>query len=340
MVPSSLAGWNGDGIIVRIADPEVLALVKSKNVPVVDVLGNVTGAGIPSVICDDAAISQVAMEHFVERGFGHFAFLGFAGKPWSERRLRAFMALAGRRKGASFSSLEVSYEEKNGDNWLGYLQRLQEWIRPLPKPLAIMVGSDQLGADVLHACRALGVVVPGEVSVVGVDNDAAFCGVCVPTLSSVMANHEEAGYQAALMLNRLMTAKPRGMRSITIKPGKLQLRGSSDATASEDRNLIKAYQVIREEACRGLQVEAVAKAVGLSRSVLQRKFKTAFGHTVLDAIVMTRVGRAKGLLANTGLSIERVAQLSGFKNRAYLGYVFRRQTGQTVASFRNLSRQN
>jgi LacI family transcriptional regulator len=334
MEPSSLNGWSGDGIIARVTGPEVLALVKSKNVPVVDVLGNIGSTGFPSVICDDAAISNLAAEHFINLQFHHFAFLGIKDKLWSSRRSIAFEQAVSKHPGASFSLLEISYDEKINVTWQAYLKRLQEWIAPLPKPLALMVCCDQMGADVLQVCRSLDLAVPGEVSVVGVDNDISFCGVCVPTLSSVMANHEEVGYRAAVILDQMITGASKTSETFEVNPVGLQIRNSSDATASDDRNLIKAYQLIREKACKGLQVDEVAAYAGMSRSVLQRKFQKAYGHTVLDAIVMIRVERAKAMLENTDLTVDRIAKLSGFKNRAYLGYVLKKRTGQTATDFR------
>jgi LacI family transcriptional regulator len=335
MEPASLEEWKGDGIIARITSPEMLALVKSKNVPVVDVLGNMVPTGFPSVICDDRAISRVAADHFINLQFHHFAFLGIKGKLWSVRRAKAFEEATRLQPAATFSLLEISYDEKSNETWQTYLKRLQDWIRPLPRPLALMVCCDQMGADVLQACRSLDLAVPGEVSVVGVDNDISFCGVCVPTLSSVIANHEEVGYRAAVILHQMMNGGEQGSEVFEMKPNGLQIRSSSDATASEDINLTKAYQMIREKACKGLQVDEVAKFAGMSRSVLQRKFRRAYGHTVLDAIVLTRVERAKTMLANTDLTVDHVAKLSGFKNRAYLGYVLKKRTGYTASDFRS-----
>lgn len=108
-------------------------------------------------------------------------------------------------------------------------------------------------------------------------------------------------------------------------------------SAIEDVNLTKALKYIRERACEGLQIDQVATFAGISRSVLQRRFRAAFNETVHDIVIQVRLERARELLANTNLSLAEVAEKSGFKHGEYLGAVFKKKFGRTPAQFRKAS---
>jgi len=80
-----------------------------------------------------------------------------------------------------------------------------------------MACSDLCGQKVLRACGELGIAVPEDVAVVGVDNDDLFCDLCDPPLSGVDPNFERIGYEAAAALARAILS--RGARSNGDSPG-------------------------------------------------------------------------------------------------------------------------
>ncbi len=331
----ALRSWRGEGVIACIANRTIFKIVQEKGIPVVEVLGNGTQADFPIVTCDEAAVSRLVATHFIKRGFQHFAFFGLANECWSVSRRQYFeAALAGLPK-HSFSALMIKGQEKRQLSWDRYLRRLCHWVERLPKPVGLMLGSDQFGPDIVGACRHLGLLIPDEVSIVGVDNDFTFCEVCVPSLSSVEPNHVQIGYEAACLLERLMQEEKPPKAPLLIQPLYIAVRRSSDASALDDPSLVKAMSLIRQRACTGLSVDEVAHAAGLSRSVLQRRFRAAVGETVLEVITRVRLSRAKEMLMNTDLSLADIADRSGFKHQEYLGYVFRKELGITPGQVRS-----
>ena len=52
--------------------------------------GLLTDLGVPLITTDDEAVADLAVEHFLERGFRHFAFCGFPGADYSDDALRCF----------------------------------------------------------------------------------------------------------------------------------------------------------------------------------------------------------------------------------------------------------
>ncbi|MEI8371100.1 MAG: hypothetical protein WCJ31_21965, partial [Planctomycetia bacterium] len=76
----ALGEWHGDGVIARIETPAIASalstLRRRHSLPVVDVSAGRLLPDVPYVETDDAAIARLAAEHFFERDFRHFAFLG------------------------------------------------------------------------------------------------------------------------------------------------------------------------------------------------------------------------------------------------------------------------
>jgi LacI family transcriptional regulator len=74
---------------------------------------------------------------------------------------------------------------------------MSRWLQSLTKPLGLMACNDDRARQVVEACKLAGVSLPGQIGIVGVDNDDVVCGLSDPPLSSVAVNFEQAGYEAA-----------------------------------------------------------------------------------------------------------------------------------------------
>ena len=337
-VPDWLKGWKGNGIIARIQNQEIASLVRQTGLPVVDVLGLVPKARIPLVHVDNREIARMAAEHLRERGFRHFGYYGLLQENWSLERRDFFRKWLG-ESGHDLAIYEQPRHARSHASWEERENRLAQWILKLPKPAGVMVCSDQRGLDLLEACRRARVAVPDAVAVVGVDNDEALCDIAHPPLSSVLPAHHQVGYEAAALLDKLMRGGRPPRNPVLIRPTGVKTRQSTDVLAVQDRNISRAVQVIREEACHGLSVDRVAKAAGISRSVLQRRFQTILGKTVHQEMIDIRLKRASALLAETDLPLIEVAELAGFNHQEYLGAVLRTHFGKTPSQFRREARE-
>lgn len=336
-VPGWLAHWRGDGVIARIQNRSIADAVTQTGLPVVDVLGLVPEAGAPLVHVDDRAIAELAAEHLLERGFREFGFCAISGATWSEGRRRAFAEAVGR---AGYRSREcvLPPDARGQATWEKQQSQLVEWIKSLPRPVGIMVCNDPRGELVVEACRRVGVAVPEEAAVIGVDNDEPLCEICDPPLSSVMPDHRRVGYEGAALLDRLMAGQPPPERPVYVPPLGIVTRLSTDVLAVDDPAVVQALRIIREHACDGIGTSDVLEQVPLSRSTLQRRFRRLLGRSVHEEILRVRLRRVRELLARTELPIETVSDKAGFLHRQYLGEVFKAKTGLTLAEYRRRSR--
>jgi len=335
-VPGWLKKWQGDGIISRVASPEIREVVAKTDIPVVDLNEQLRGMDVPLIFNDHEAIGRLAAEHLLERGFQHFGYLGQAGQHWSDPRGEAFRRRVmeagysceiypGRVEGAR-SLLEARWELE--------LDRVAKWVARLPKPVGIMACHDFRALQLLAACRLADVAIPEEAAVIGVGADDVACELAHPPLSSVVLNAREMGYQAARLLDRMMQGERLGALEIRIPPVEVATRQSTDITAIADPAVAKALRFIREHACEGINVQSVLNHVFMSRTALQDHFRAALGKTVHDVILETRLARTRELLGETTLSLQEIAERTGFRHAEYMSNVMRRRTGWSPARYR------
>lgn len=336
-VPHWLQSWKGDGIIARIQNRAIAEAVRAAGLPVVDVLGVEEEIRFPLVHVDDGAIARLAAEHLLERGFRHFGFFGIGGENWSERRRDAFAASA-KAVGCDVVAYDLPRSAMDSSSWETVEDELAEWVANLPKPVGVMVCSDQRGPQFLEACRRANARVPDEVAVIGVDDDEPLCEVCNPPLSSVRAGHAQVGYQAARLLSQLMAGRKPPAHPIFLPPQGITTRLSTDVLAIEDRKVAEVLRLIREHATEGIQVDSLARQVGLSRSVLQRRFRSLLRRSIHQEILNARIKHAQELILQSDLSLAEIAERTGFRHQEYLGAVFKARLGKTPAQFRQAAR--
>lgn len=335
--PGWLRRWRGDGILAYVEDPALARRLARSGIPVVELFGHRFDLRLPQVGNDDAAIGRLAAEHLLDRSLRRFAFSGYPGEAWVERRFDGFRAALARR-GLACDRLDAARSDGTPSRWERGQDRLTRWLRGLPKPVGLFACSDRHAQRVLDACRRAGLRVPDAVAVLGVDNDEETCRLADPPLSSVMDDPRRVGFEAARLLGRRMAGRrvPPGPR--LVPPLGVAARRSTDVAAVDDPLVADAVRAIRARSGQGLRVEDLVAEARVSRAVFYRRFRAATGRTPHDEILRTRIERVKTLLRTTALPLEAVAARTGFDHPEYLSVVFRRETGRTPGAFRRSAR--
>jgi LacI family transcriptional regulator len=192
---------------------------------------------------------------------------------------------------------------------------------------------DERSQQVAEACKKSALRMPDEVAIIGVDNDEMICMLSSIPLSSVAINAEKGGYEAAAVLDRLMKGKKRAA-PIEISPSHVVTRTSTDIVTVADDHVARALTFIRDNSKRELQVGDVAQAAGLSRRVLEKRFRTILNRSIYEQIRQERVGLIIKLLADPTLRITDIAYSMGFPDAAHIARYFRSQTGLSTATYR------
>ena len=138
-------------------------------VPVVLVGGMAGQTSLPSIGIDNRAIGRLATEHLLAGGARRVGLI--TGPPtWWEARERVAgwqeTIASGVRSDAAGPVFEGDWTAASGE------QGLRQMLAADPALDAVFACNDQMALGVLHAAHVLGLRVPEDLSVVGVDNQA------------------------------------------------------------------------------------------------------------------------------------------------------------------------
>jgi LacI family transcriptional regulator len=331
--PSWLLQTRWDGILCRSTDRRLARALLRRRIPTVDLNDIYGDLGLPRIWSDHRAIGRLGAQHLLERGLPHFAFCGFTRETWSDLRQDGFVETV-RGAGRSCALYKSPWRGAHAPEWTTEQEKIGRWIQELPKPLGLLACNDVRGQQVLNACRTVGMAVPEEVAVVGVDNEKVLCELCDPPLSSVVPNPERIGYEAAELLDRLMADDAVPVTERLVEPVDVVMRQSTDILGIGDREVAAAVRHIRENACSGMTVGNVVEHLSVSRSSLERRFRKYVGRSPQEEIRLVQIKRVKQLLAETDRALESIAKLAGYVHPEYMSVVFKRTTGQTPGQFR------
>jgi LacI family transcriptional regulator len=279
---------------------------------------------------------RMVAEHYLGCGLQRFAYCGIGGRLWSERRREGF---TGRLQEACFSCDVHAPLSKTSPTWDEERLLIRKWIKSLRKPVGIMACNDIRGRQVLEACMIEGLKVPEEVAVIGVDNDELLCDLTNPPLSSIQFDGETVGYRAAELLAKMMSGEKVKKEVLLAEPLKVIVRRSTDVVAVDDPRVASAMRFIRENVRGSIGVEDVVEHVNVSRRTLEIHFQRHLMHSIRREIQLVRLNLVKQFLAETDISLRKIAGLAGFEQYTHLCQVFRQETGMTLLEYRQHSRQ-
>ena len=318
-----------DGLIARVMDDATLDVLRKSRRPVVDTYGRRDDNPFQSIRLDDAVIAEVAFTCFTEHHYHAFAYCGFPGVRFSDARGKAFKALA-EKHGAILSLYDGKSpvtdkffrDEKTA---VSDAAALSAWLKTLPKPIALFCCNDLRAVQVMKICSDLGLNVPKDVAVLGVDNDILLCTFTKPSLSSVQTDPFSIGRRAAEMLDEQMKSDVRnGKRTVARRgapclwaPKKVVERMSTDAYPFKTPWLGDAVRYIRRNFAKGVTAKDVDAFIGYSHPKINQVFKEELGHTVKKEILRQRTRAACALLRETDRTICEIAMRCGYQRVQY-----------------------
>ena len=280
---------------------------------------------------DDAAIGRAAAEALLRTHVKSFGFLGLRQTmPWAKTRLDRFRRTIQKAGFKTFAFTPLRGDSVDVD---AERSALADWLRSLKKPCGIFAVNDRRAKFLLETCRACGIPVPDQVKVVGVDNDEIVCECARPTLTSVAPDFVKAGFAAAEALDRLMDGR-KTARHLTVGVRGIVERLSASDLSGSSKRVSRALELIRQKAIVGITVPMVAQAVGCSVRLLEKDFRSATGHSIVDETNRVRLAKVQDFLRNTSMDESAIAAASGFGSGAYLRNLFRRRFGLTMRAWR------
>ena len=316
-IRSLLKLWKPDGVVGGLHFASIRAFA---SIPLV-IIGSPGGRspGYARYVANNPVPTvSLAVEELRRLRYPDYAFAGACtDEPWCAERERAFRAALARYGLDCRSFLPDAREREDSPS---RHRALRAWLATLPKPCALLAANDTVGRSVLAAAKALGIRVPDELAVCGVDNDTETCLHASPTLTSIEPDFYAGGFLAGELLVRLAAKDPDVPRVSAFGVLRVRRRESTSPAVVRDSLARKALSCIAERAASGLTAADVAGLFKCSRRSAEMRFRRATGLSILEAILAERVETAKALLRRPDLKLEAVATMSGWKTYS----VFRR----------------
>lgn len=204
-----------------------VGLLDSLDKPIVGIGGPIDG--IPTLSIDDVAAAALVTNHLIS--LGHTRIMHFGGDQEKEmdfrvhsQRLQGFreaMDAAGLESGeGAFRSAALSMPG-------GYALGLAVLADPRSRPTAIVAGSDEMAIGTIVAARQLGIQVPAQLSVVGIDGHELSAMFGLTTL----AQHPKAQgtFSVGLIMDQLGEEPVEAPRTWRAYPVRLDVRASTTA---------------------------------------------------------------------------------------------------------------
>ena len=241
------------------------------------------------------------------------------------RRERAFLRQL-KNKGFSYSVFKPQ-----GDD----AADLRAWLKSLPKPTALFCAWDGRAVNVVEAAKAIGARVPSQIALLGVDNIEAYCTTSTPHISSIEFDGESEGMQAAKLLAKLMTSHRKSTQEICIGRVKRIVERESTRPPAPAAHLIeRAMKFISENATKGIGPKDVVAHLGVSRTLLDLRFREMETATVGKLILEKRLDALSTMLRKSKSPIYRIIKECGFGDISHAKAVFKKRFGLSMRAWR------
>ena len=329
-----------DGVILRLLGNRTERLARDCGTPVVDIGYEKPRAGIAQVSSDETAAGHLAAEFALARSFANFGYCGINALPYSDANLQGFserLAESGhsvlnyipppKLSGQRVFDLGTPYRTPDATS-------IRKWLRSLPKPIAIFCCNDHRAYQLMTVALNAGYAVPGEIGILGCDNDTMLCSFAQVPISSIDPDAYRVGFTAARVLDALIAKSPeyRHHRPILIPPKGIIERESTEFIPIEPKWLSDAILLIEHNLSEGVSAEDVFRISGHSPPHVEKIFRKRFGKSVQAYIMMLRMRKAASLARNKSLLTKEIAAACGFASPQYFCRAFKAYYGHTSKS--------
>ena len=214
------------------------------------------------------------------------------------------------------------------------------WLKGLPKPTAVFCAWDSVAAEMVGAAKKEKIKIPSQMVLLGVDNDETYCSSASTQISSIEFDAENEGRMAMDLLLKMMSRrKGRTPRTICCGSVKRIVERESTRPPVPAAYLIeRAMSFISENATKGIGPQDVAAHLGISRTLLDLRFREMGSATVGQLLSERRLAALSVHLRKSKAPISRLAKECGFGSINHAKAVFKKRFGMTMRDWRRNQR--
>ncbi len=323
--------WGADAIIAQLTDVD-LNVLNRLDIPIIVQNYKERCHGLSNLTGDYYGTGVMAAEFFIRKGYKAFAYYGFTDTVWMRERGEGFRDAVS-EKGYPVYAFDDG-RQLSGGQWNFDAERVSRWLLDLPKPIALFACDDYYALQITEVCKMYNIDIPGDIAVLGVDNDNLLCNISDPALSSIELDVENGGYEVGKLLHQFIEKKITAPADVIIKPVRIVSRGSTERFAVSDKYIGQVLAYIDENYCNPLSVDDLIRIIPYSRRVLEKKFKSETGMSVYQYIQQQRIEKFAALLITTDLPLTEAAAGAGFPDYKNVSRIFVKMKEMTPLQYR------
>lgn len=321
--------WGANAIVGRL-DDDTIDVQKDLGIPVVLQNYHHRRLSCSNLTGDYSTAGVMAAQFFRKKIFTNFAYFGIENVIWSEERRDAFIEEI-EKDGYKVHCFE--YVEPMPEGKLR--PAVEEWLKGLPKPIALFCCDDERAIFISETCKIAGISIPEDVAILGVDNDDLMCNISDPPISSIELGVESGGYAIGRLIHGQMVNGLSPIASnVVISPVRIEQRRSTERYNISDPYVLQVVRYIESNYDSDITVDTLLKNIPLSRRNFEMKFKKELHISVYQYILNCRCNRLADLLLTTSRSITELAIEVGFKDGGNVSRVFKKNKGVSPITFR------
>ena len=323
--------WGADAIIAQLTDVD-LDILNRLDIPIIVQNYKERYHGLSNLTGDYYGTGVMAASFFIRKGYKAFAYYGFLDTVWMRERGEGFRDTVADH-GYPVYVLDDD-GQMSGEQWNFDAERVSRWLLDLPKPVALFACDDYYALQITEVCKMYNIDIPGDIAVLGVDNDNLLCNISDPSLSSIELDVENGGYEVGKLLHQFIEKKITAPVDVIIKPVRIVARGSTERFAVSDKYIGQVLDYIDENYRNPLSVDDLIRIIPYSRRVLEKKFKGETGMSVYQYIQQQRIDKFASLLIATHLPLVEAAANAGFTDYKNISRIFVKMKGMTPLQYR------
>ncbi|HVV04932.1 MAG TPA: LacI family DNA-binding transcriptional regulator [Puia sp.] len=227
-VAANLQSGRVDGVILSLSgetkDMRHLVELQQRNIPLVFFDRVCDSIDAPKVMTNDYESGFVATEHLIKAGCQRIAHLTISmSLSISHKRMKGYTDGLLRYDKPYEDNMIVHCEGSDEENY----KKIRDLLASGQRPDGIFASVEKLAVQVYHACRELGLEIPGDVKIIGFSN-LVTASLLSPALTTIAQPAYEMGKEAATILFRrlekkyILTPDDR-----VILPARLEVRNST-----------------------------------------------------------------------------------------------------------------
>ena len=328
----ALLRWGTDVVIGRIVTLDDLQVFRDHNIKVIALESCKRFNGVPHIIGNHKKLAELCVNYFIDRGHSNFGFFGSGKLRWIDEFSTHCQRIIKEK-----AQIERFYAYRfivRNHPWIESSNDIIEWVKSLPKPIGIICCNDKEAYYLIEVCRQCGVVVPSEVAILGIGNDADLCNLSQPTLSSVSIDTENTGYNLVRDIYKSFQNGATVFKDTIISASHVVSRKSTNIFANSDAHVSTVLKYIHNNYEKKILVDNLTQLVPLSRRLLETRFKEATEDSIYQYIQKLRMTRLAERLIESKKSITNIVldyEYSDYKN---IARQFRQFKGMSPSEYR------